>query len=392
MKRALVLPVLSVTTISLVCLATLWYGSTRGNFASGVSWLSAKPRRIPRPATGRQQVVNFKEELPGLTVPENESKSIPLGPQNVQENSLQKVLTSLVPDGSHKDVNINTRSSRFLYLSQTESCLPIELQSVEIIGNTSACQCDVLVLSYKQACGKTPPKHVQYLFNSSTSWASGRNLLYKEAKKRGNVYLYYIFIDDDIGLRTKAHDANPWRQFEQFLKEIEPAVAAVDTDTNGMVQQTLAGRKQKKCSLKQISDYVPVARFDPAFNAYHYEAAEYLLPYTTRYDKTSWWYPDLYFEVKCELMFAGQTVIHTQVTATNPKHRPYPRGNPSVSQWATLVKQVAAELPEQYRNVSLLSEWKSDGIDHRRKSSTLCLPPPPPHMPIRPFAYLDGKI
>ena len=343
--------------ISLACWATLWYAG-RKSYAYGASWIyGAKSSKLgfPRPATVRQHLIDF------------------LSPEVSQGDSIP-------------------RPSRFLYLSQTESCLPSNLLSVEIIGNTSACQCDVMVLSYKAACTKTPPKHVQYLFNSSTSWASGRNLLYETAKKRDEIYLYYVFMDDDIGLRTKTRNSNPWREFEQFLKQVEPAVAAIDTDTNSVLHHALDGRKKQRCSLKRASDYIPTARFDPAINAYHYEAAKYLLPYTTRYDKTSWWYPDLYFEIKCELMFAGQTVVHTKLSATNLKHRSYPRGNPSSSKWITMVNQVAAELPERYRNASLLSEWKRDKLDHRRKSSTLCLSPPPPHMPIKPFIYLDNLL
>ena len=41
---------------------------------------------------------------------------------------------------------------------------------------------------------------MQYLFNSSTTWTSGRNVLYEEAMKRDTRYLYYIFMDDDIQL------------------------------------------------------------------------------------------------------------------------------------------------------------------------------------------------
>ena len=357
-KRGLLLLLSSVFIVGLVYWATVWY--TSGNDSSpGVK--SAQFGAIPKPASDKQQPLAFLNHTQG------------------QETSPGRLIS---------------RPSRFLYLIQTENCLPNNLLSAAVIGNTTACQCDVLVLSYKRNCIKNPYKHVKYLFNSDTSWASGRNFLYEKAKKRAKVYLYYIFMDDDIGLRTKTPSANPWREFEDFLQQIEPAVAAIDTDTNGMLQHVLNGRKQKMCTLNQTSDYtyIPTARFDPAMNAYHYKAAEYILPYTTRYDKTSWWYPDLYFEIKCELTFAGQTVLHTRVTGTNPKHRPYPRGNPSNKQWATMVNQVAAEMPERYRNSSLLLEWKREGVDHRRRSSTLCLSPPPPHLPIRPFAYLDNVL
>ena len=53
--------------------------------------------------------------------------------------------------------------SRFLYLLQTESCLPDGLRSIEALGNATVCHCDVLVLSYKQTCNDTPPAHVEYI-------------------------------------------------------------------------------------------------------------------------------------------------------------------------------------------------------------------------------------
>ena len=352
-KKGLLLLLSSVVIIGLLYWVTVWYTSG-GNYASPTKFGAID---IPRPATDKQQ---------------------PLGFFNFQGNS-------------------TPRPSKFLYLSQTESCLPNSLLWGDVIGNSTACRCDVLVLSYKKECNKNPHKHIKYLFNSNTSWASGRNYLYDQAlKERGKIYLYYVFLDDDIGLVTKTRNSNPWREFEDFLQEIEPAIAAIDTDTNGMLQHIRKGRKEKGCPLNQTvaskTSYIPTARFDPAMNAYHFEAAEHILPYTTIYDKTSWWYPDLYFEIKCELTFAGQTVLHTRVTGKNPKHRPYPRGNPSKKKWAIMVSQVAAELPERYRNSSLLSEWKRDGIDHRRTSSTICLSPPWPHLPIRPFAYLDGIL
>jgi hypothetical protein len=126
-----------------------------------------------------------------------------------------------------------------------------------------------------------------------------------------------------------------------------------------MLQPILHGRNQKGCPfINQTSNYIPTARFDAAMNAYHYEAVEYIIPYTTMYDNTSWWFSDLYLQMKCELVFAGQIVLHMRVTGKNPEHRPYcyPRGNPSSEEWAAMTSQMAAELPERYRNSSLLSE------------------------------------
>ncbi len=104
-----------------------------------------------------------------------------------------------------------TVPSRLLYLVQTENCLPRKLKSVEAFEDPLACQCDVLVLSYKEVCYDSALPNIECLFNSSTTWASGRNLLFEAAMRRSEKYLYYIFMDDDIVLKTTTANQNPWR-------------------------------------------------------------------------------------------------------------------------------------------------------------------------------------
>ena len=113
---------------------------------------------------------------------------------------------------------------RFLYAIQAENCLPIHLKKA--LGNPDECDCDVLVLSYKQSCTAVSLHHVKYINGYTLSWAEGRNLLWQVAKSWHTKYLYYIFMEDDIVLIT-TQSGNPWRQFERFLINIEPAVAAV---------------------------------------------------------------------------------------------------------------------------------------------------------------------
>ena len=282
-----------------------------------------------------------------------------------------------------------SRPSRFLYLLQTESCLPDHLNSVETIGNASACQCDVLVLSYKQICSVIPSPHIEYLFNSSTTWTTGRNLLFEVTRRRGEKYLYYIFMDDDIVLRfkTEPKNLNPWREFENFLKRIEPAVGGVDGYSYEFLRFCYEGRKKQGCSVKEKTDYLPTVRFDAAYNAFHYQAVEYLLPYSFSYDATNWWLSQLYNEIKCEIVFRGHTVLHTELRAVNSKHRSYPRKMPDDSDVFALLKEMEAELTEENRNSNVLLQWKKDGLHHGSISSTCCLPPPPPHMPIKPYSH-----
>ena len=289
---------------------------------------------------------------------------------------------------------------KFLYLVQTESCLPGHLRSVDVLGNASFCQCDILVLSYKQPCNDTLSlPHVEYIFNSSTTWTTGRNLLFEIAMEKRGTYLYYIFMDDDIVLVAKQNKSiNPWRKFEDSLERIQPAVGvlALDHKTKRVhktncrlcLSKLYQARQKKRCSLNETTEFIPVVAFDPAFNAFHHQSVQYILPYSNRYDAISWWYSQMYFIIKCEIMFEGQVMVHTIVNAVNTQHRPYPRVPLVRSIVDAIVKEVEGEIPKEYQNTSLMMEWKKKGRDHEWTSTTLCLPPPPPHKPIQPYAHL----
>ena len=294
------------------------------------------------------------------------------------------------------DVNLNFTSrnvkprQRFLYMIQTERCLPDHLVSVEAFGDTLSCQCDVLVLSYKQACPTIWLLHIQYLYNSSTTWTTGRNLLYEAAMKRSEKYLYYILMDDDIDLQSKKKMTNitdPWRQFEDFLRRIEPAAAAVDASPKYHLRAVYSARRRKGCGLRKPAEYIPVLGFDPAVMAFHYQSVEYLLPYPDRFDTSTWWYSNMYVRVKCEILFPGQVVLPTTLRALNQLHRPYPRKTFDASELLSIINEVDAQLPRAYQNTTLLQGWRRDGLNHELLSSTLCLPPPPPHMPIKPVLF-----
>ena len=49
---------------------------------------------------------------------------------------------------------------RFLYAIQAENCLPIHLKKA--LGNPDECDCDVLVLNYKQSCTAVSQHRVLY--------------------------------------------------------------------------------------------------------------------------------------------------------------------------------------------------------------------------------------
>lgn len=290
-----------------------------------------------------------------------------------------------------RDESLPGKHKRFLVMIQAESCLTNHLISEEAFGNTSLCQCDVLVLAFKKECNETSSAHIKYLFKPGTTWNEGRNLLLEVGKSRSENYLYYIFLDDDIELTTELI-VNPWRTFLDFLINVEPAVGVVDYPWN--VQNGLDARERLGCGISiDSTEYINAPNFDSAFNAFHYQAVDYILPYPTQFDDISWWHSGFYSKVRCDITFPGQTLMLSKITMINPQHRPYPRKLPDDSHnWNIIMREVEAPLPEKYRSSELLTAWKRNGWTNEIKSASHCFPLPTPHMPIRPFSYLESTM
>jgi hypothetical protein len=239
-------------------------------------------------------------------------------------------------------------------------------------------------------CNEMIPKHIEYIFMPNTTWNQGRNLLFDVGKSRTVRYLYYIFVDDDINLSTRLK-VNPWMKFLDFLKEVEPAVAIVDTPWQ--VQDDFNARQRLGCSINNPNsvDYINAPNFDSAFNAFHYRAVDHILPYPTQFDNVSWWWSGFYSKIICDVMFPGQTVVLTKINARNSRHRKYPRKEGyDPNDWSDIMKSVESRLPEKHQNLKLLQAWKEVGELNELKSESHCFPLPTPHMTIRPFLYLEN--
>ena len=278
----------------------------------------------------------------------------------------------------------------FLYLVQTEKCLPPYLQSNDVLGNGSL-GFEVMALSYKEACDNPLLRHVQYFLNSDTTWTTGRNLLFEAAMNRNKNYLYYIFMDDDIVL-IDFKNSNPWRKFEAFLRSVEPAIAAVDlVQDNNFLKMVRDVHRDRQCS-REEEDYISCVWFDAIFNAFHYSAVHRILPYDSTYDKLSWYASQMAVIARSEVLFRGQVVLHTQVVGENREHRSYPRGfyfpENMFKRWLSdfAERHVQSSKLLQCANV-YVNQWRTMGMEHGWSSSTLCLPPPPPHDVIEPGWY-----
>ena len=284
--------------------------------------------------------------------------------------------------------NDSSEPSRILYLLQTEECLPSQLRTA--LGNSSACQCDVVVLSYRNICNDTSLPHVRYLFNSSTTWTTGRNLLfYTNIHKKSDRYLYYIMMDDDIHLKWRKRweqefeTKDPWRCFEEFLRGTTPAIATLELSEALLIHIENIHIK-KHCCMEL--EYTTTVRYDGAFHAFHYQAVEYVLPYWDQLDNVSWYYSQLHLFTWTEVVFRGQVLVHRQLMAYNPMHRPYPRLGNYSSVLPAIIKDIRERLPAKCQNASLLGQSERVGFEHlHTESPTYCLPPPPPKQAIIPF-------
>ena len=258
---------------------------------------------------------------------------------------------------------IEIASARFLYLTQTENCIPTYLKSPEVIGDSDACQCDVIILSYKQKCADTSLRHVQYIFNSSksTTWTVGRNLLYEAAKERKEKYMYYIFMDDDLELKSMIKNSahNPWRMYEKSLKTFQPAVVIIplDNEYRGFSTENLS--KGVNC---ELTVYVQIYHMDAILNAFHYQVMDHILPYTPKYDSVSWWYSQLFTMIRCNILFNGEVVIDPRLRIRNPKHRSYPRTLLTHDIYHNIVVDIRPEIPDKYQNSTkpILQQWSTD--------------------------------
>ena len=245
-------------------------------------------------------------------------------------------------------VDVTTKITKsFLYLTQTEECLPAYLLSNDTLGDPSLCNCDVIILSYIRECKNSSHPHVQNIFAPIKQWSVGRNLLYTTAMNRTAKYLYYVLMDDDLKLAHKNgySGSNPWRELEESVLRERPPMVGLDKK-GGRVERILkeAGLTGTVCS----GDFVPTCSFDPMFSIFHHNAISHLLPYRTTYDKESWWWSSYYVYSKAGLLYNGHIALHAKVYAQNTRHRPYPRIRGDKTKHIEVLEAMRKEVMEEF--------------------------------------------
>lgn len=189
---------------------------------------------------------------------------------------------------------------RFLYLFQVEQDLPQNLEGAE--GPDS----DVRFLSYRARSHDRRSLHYPW-----SSWTQGRNRLLREFCDGG--WLYYVFGDADVHLEVTGHESRktprelgPWRAFEEFLLDREPAVGTPAYAWH------LSGRWNPEQEVQTLRF------FDPVLNAFHREALLTLLPYYDLLDEEC---TDYSGSLVCSIaadLYPGQVLQSNRVRVLNP--------------------------------------------------------------------------
>ena len=243
----------------------------------------------------------------------------------------------------------------FVYLTETEQCLPPYLASSCNIGDPQTCNCDVIVLSYQRKCQENNQSHVSYLFDPNTLFASGRNVLFFAAMGRRPGYHYYIFLNDDTTLKynkfapTDMKKLSPFRAVETWLLDYEPVVGVLDYDHHG-ADYVLKLRKEL-CGVNETSLVLPTVVFDALFNAYHHKAIGHILPYPTQYERGCAFCSNRQALITIEVKFGGQALLFAPVTGGNPLHRRHENDQINITAISReFVENVKREAPTELRN------------------------------------------
>ena len=260
------------------------------------------------------------------------------------------------------------------------------------VGDSETCNCDVIVLSYKEECQDKKPSPISYVFAKESTWTTGRNLLYFVAIERIRHYHYYIFLDDDVDLGFNSFSSKeikrltPFRAFEQWLFDDEPALGVANYYNDGI---TLLERRRVICSINDSSVVVPVMWFDALFNAFHHESIKHILPFPTQYDTESWWSSQLHAIYSAELIFRGQALEYVAITAHNRQHRPYPRGM-KLARVPAIVEGIRNKAPTVYQNRTLFKTLKTTKLQRYSKGTTTYCMNKTHRYPIVPYSHFEG--
>ena len=218
-------------------------------------------------------------------------------------------------------------------------------------SNHSAERRRVLWLTY----GVRPDNPGDLATDYTTTWTTGRNLLLQAAVNLSNTmpagcgFLYYIFADGDIWLRTADAEG-----FETFLRRRRPMYGA----PKGVM---MSDERPPNAKRPVPADFSELTNIDGLIGAFHkHTLATGVLPYYEGFDSESWHYSQavLNFLLQCvrnsfntrwfELCVEPECSPHTRRALLNragTKRAAYPRGD----NWSVPIgwAQTNVHAPEQ---------------------------------------------
>jgi len=209
--------------------------------------------------------------------------------------------------------------------------------------------CDCLYLQWKDNFVPRP----NHFHHPNSSWAEGRNELYRRAKEMGH-YDYYVFLDDDLRfggmnffrryavvcralmrryLRTPfqvswmslffssarsllKHSGKSWLlvDFEIMVELSHPKCALPNYTLSHEGYQNVSG-----------SEIDSVTYGDQCLVAVHHSIVDRLLPYNTSADASNWWWSGEDFFRRATALCPGHIHRYNWIYALNRSHRLYPR-------------------------------------------------------------------
>eukprot|EP01012_Entosiphon_sulcatum_P022755 TRINITY_DN27743_c0_g1_i1.p1 TRINITY_DN27743_c0_g1~~TRINITY_DN27743_c0_g1_i1.p1 ORF type:complete len:525 (+),score=65.46 TRINITY_DN27743_c0_g1_i1:54-1628(+) len=260
------------------------------------------------------------------------------------------------PTGCCKAVTRPVTSPRFLYVIQSATGFMHETSRRAM---TSHPRGDSALLE-----GTFRERKEGAVWVGGTSVHEGRNRLWEVARSKYQP-LYFIFVDEDVFLSPTADHELPvllpgvvqrellpqidlYRWFESFLLQYQPAVGTPALPPDAPLRR---------------SAFTSVMYFDLMFNAYHTEAASFLMPLRGKHAELSWWAPTLYLNLVA-LPFFKHHLIEFSVLEANlskQQHADFPRGNFHI--FPQIEEEMRRELAPGLRGCVVTNAWAC--IRHR---------------------------
>jgi hypothetical protein len=162
-------------------------------------------------------------------------------------------------------------------------------------------------------CHSLPDQDRECLFIPGTTWSQGRNFLVQHVKNTITPDVAYITLAD-ADIRLQCQHTNCYQLWLEFLEKTNPPAAFVIGN-----DFYLLGKTPPNTMFQSDA-------FDAAYNAYHVDAIDTILPYETKFDQRSWWIAQSVLWQRIHCFAPVYAVGPLDIFYENAGHQPYPRG------------------------------------------------------------------